>query len=321
MKKVTIWIIWVIFCTVLAGCQKSLELVEVPVAGQPLPTSTMDQQPIIVPTITLTPQLFLPSTATPSPTPVICHEIHGQVERIERNASEPQGSGQPPLTYRIYTPPCYGEFSQATYPVLYILHGQSFRDDQWDNLGIDEAADALISSGEVPPFLIVMPFEENTWLDTYGNPYGALVAEELVKWIDTNYPTCAERLCRAVGGLSRGGGWAIHIGFTRWQLFGSIGAHSTPVFVGDPDRLPGWLQDIPREEIPRVYMDIGNRDQFAAIALEFGSLLAQLRVPHEYYVFQGAHNEEYWSSHVEDYLRWYASPWMGRFESVSNKSQ
>lgn len=321
MKKVSKWIIGLVGWILLTGCQNSLELVEAPLVGHALPTPTITQPSLTIPTITKTPQLFLPSTSTPSPTPVTCQKTNGQVDRLEGDTGAVSDSGQPPLTYRIYTPPCYGEFPEAVYPVLYILHGQSFGDDQWDNLGMDEAADTLISSGELPPFLIVMPLEENTWLDTYGNPYGDLVAEDLVRWVDQNYQTCTDRLCRAIGGLSRGGGWAVHIGFTRWQLFSSIGAHSTPVFVGDPDRLPTWLQDIPREQIPRVYMDIGHRDQFAVIALEFENVLTSLRVPHEYYLFQGAHNEEYWSSHIEDYLRWYASPWKSMFEPVLNNSQ
>ena len=38
--------------------------------------------------------------------------------------------------------------------------------------------------------------------------------------------------------------------------------------------------------------------------------------PHEWYLFNGTHDEAYWSAHVEDYLEWYTRPWLdltGRF--------
>ena len=39
------------------------------------------------------------------------------------------------LPFRIYLPPCYGQPEIRDYPVLYLLHGQTYRDDQWVNLG------------------------------------------------------------------------------------------------------------------------------------------------------------------------------------------
>jgi enterochelin esterase-like enzyme len=255
---------------------------------------------------------------TPTETPYVCQQEQGQVTRHE--AGDPNDPDQPPLTYTIYTPPCFAEIPDATYPVLYIIHGQSFGDDQWDRLGMDEAANRLITSGEAPPFLIVMPLEENTWPDPFETRFGFRMADELVPWIDQHYPTCTERSCRAIGGLSRGGGWAVHIGFTRWQLFGAIGAHSTPVFLSDPYRIPIWLEEITREQWPRIYVDIGDRDMYFKYASDFNDLLTRLDVPHEYNIFEGAHDEEYWSQHVEDYLRWYTSPWLEKFDSNSNNS-
>jgi enterochelin esterase-like enzyme len=41
----------------------------------------------------------------------------------------------------------------------------------------------------------------------------------------------------------------------------------------------------------------------------FHELLDQLEIPHEWQLNPGNHTEDYWSSHVEEYLRWYAAPW------------
>jgi enterochelin esterase-like enzyme len=215
----------------------------------------------------------------------------------------------PPLGFRVYLPPCFDQNAAARYPVLYMIHGQSFNDDQWVRLGIAEAADALINQKQAPPFLIVMPYEKNSYANIYETPFRTAVVEWLVPWIDSRYPTCARRECRAIGGLSRGGAWALHFGFTRWDLFSAVGLHSTPPFIGDPNRFPGWLKAIPPDQIPRIYMDTGRHDYYLAPTTEFEALLVQLQVPHEWYLFTGTHNEEYWSAHVGDYLRWYTASW------------
>jgi enterochelin esterase-like enzyme len=161
----------------------------------------------------------------------------------------------------------------------------------------------------MPPFLIVLPREPDTYGDIYLESFRYDVPDGLVPWMDARYPTCAERACRAIGGLSRGGAWALHLGFTRWELFGAVGMHSTPPFNTDPARFPAWLQAIPEDQLPRIYMDAGRSDPWLSMASAFEALLTQYAVPHEWYLMNGTHDETYWSSHVEDYLRWYAAGW------------
>jgi enterochelin esterase-like enzyme len=209
----------------------------------------------------------------------------------------------------VYLPPCYDANRSTRYPVLYLIHGQTFGDDQWDRLGADEAADALISSGQAAPFLIVMPLERDTYEDIYSGPFEWDLIEGLIPWIDANYHTCAERSCRAIGGLSRGGAWAFRLGFLHWELFGAIGLHSTPPFTGDPEHLSGWLASIPQGELPRMYMDTGRSDWYLVQTSRLENLLVQENVPHEWYLNNGTHDEEYWSAHVENYLEWYSRAW------------
>ena len=57
-------------------------------------------------------------------------------------------------------------------------------------------------------------------------------------------------------------------------------------------------------------MDIGASDpnlMQAATWLE--GLLTKYDLPHEWHMFTGEHEEEYWQAHVEDYLRWYTKDW------------
>ena len=258
------------------------------------------QTEIHSPTATLTP------LATASPTPAPCAEIRGTVV-----ASQVETDLLPaPLDFRVYLPPCYSDHPPVRYPVLYLLHGMNNNDEQWVKIGATTAADALISTGEAPPFLIVMPQEVNWQVDADDTNFGKAVVTALVPWIDQHYAACADRLCRAIGGLSRGSGWAIRLGFSYPDLFGAIGAHSLSPFDGDYDYLPNWLGAIPTESAPRLYIDIGNADISLEYAKFFEAEITRLNFVHEWHIFDGGHNEDYWRAHVMDYLKWYTQPWM-----------
>ena len=214
------------------------------------------------------------------------------------------------MDFRVYLPPCYQEETRQYYPVLYLIHGQSYTDDQWDRLGADEAATRLIESGETPPFLIVMP-HDHKWLEPSKSTFETEFMDELLPWVDAHYRTLPDRKFRAVGGLSRGASWAIHFGLERWDLFSAIGGHSPPVFWDDVSDVRRWLAAIPPEEIPRIYLDIGEADSASimASAVWFEQLLTDQEIPHEWHLNDGGHTEKYWSAHVEQYLRWYAQGW------------
>ncbi len=210
---------------------------------------------------------------------------------------------------RIYYPPCYNPQPESPYPLLVMIHGQTFNDDQWDRLGLDEAADSLILAGESRPFLVFMPLEENTDRDPEDSNFDQVVAEALLPWIEASFPVCRERACRAVGGLSRGATWAVHLGFLRPELFGSIGAHSLTPFYGDVYRLPFWLKRVDLGDLPRFYLDMGEDDWFMEALTQFREAMSKHNVPYEWHLNPGRHEEAYWSSHVLDYLRWYSSGW------------
>ena len=215
-----------------------------------------------------------------------------------------------PLSYRIYLPPCYDEMEDARYPVLYLIHGQNFNDDQWDRLGMDEIADTLIAAEEMSPLLIVMP-RDRSWSQPTEDNFGKVVAEQLLPQIDQNYRTKPQRAYRAVGGLSRGAGWALHLGFPHWEQFGAIGMHSLPVFWTDLPQIRTWLDAIPYQSLPRIYMDLGDRDrpQISKSAIWFEELLTEKSIPHEWHLYPGYHEEAYWQEHLEEYLRWYTQNW------------
>jgi enterochelin esterase-like enzyme len=217
-----------------------------------------------------------------------------------------------PLLFELYLPPCYGIAARAPaggYPLLILLHGQESDDNQWIRLGAVATADRLISSNQSAPFIIAMPYEEYSLQDPADSSFGKLITQGLLPWLDEHYNTCTERTCRAIGGMSRGAAWAVHLGFTDWKDFGEVGAHSLAYFWGDNVMLRQWTRIIPADQFPSMYLDIGDADRYLASATEFEGLLTAYQVPHTWLVNQGEHVEAYWQAHVEEYLRWYSRNW------------
>lgn len=260
----------------------------------------------ILPSFTVAPTL--PATSTPSPvptstiTPLACLTNPGRIEEGSLDSTKPAQE------FRIYLPPCYDEKTDQRYPVLYLLHGQTYTDDQWIRLGAVEVADELILSGESVPFIIVFP-DDRYWNLPPGPGFGQRLEEALIPYIDSTYRTLPDRNQRAIGGMSRGAGWALHLGLTRWDLFGTIGLHSLAVLQKDASEIRDWLRDIPPLSRPRVFMDIGDNDQEYEMAQQVEAQFNAFHLTHEWHLYSGSHTEEYWSAHVEEYIRWYAEGW------------
>jgi enterochelin esterase-like enzyme len=270
----------------------------------PSPTPT----PTIPPTSTISPSLPRPSPIPPTLTATV-FVCSSQTGRIESGYLTPEYLSDY-LDFRIYLPPCYDEQPERRYPVLYLIHGLGYTDDQWVRLGVSEICDNLITLNEIPPFIIVMP-RDRVWKRPSVDKFGQALVEELLPWVDAQYRTLPGREHRAIGGLSRGAAWAVHFGLSRWELFGSIGAHSLPVFLEDELVIEDWIDQIPIESFPRLYLDIGDRDRPEVLesAHWFEELLTDKSIPHEWHLFSGEHEESYWQAHLEQYIRWYAADW------------
>ncbi|MCW5875283.1 MAG: hypothetical protein KIS85_00240 [Anaerolineales bacterium] len=281
----------------LAACAApppAAEAVDATVAPSQTPSPTQSATP--------SPQL-----APAEPAAEACLAAGGEMHELEL-ATERLAD---PMPVYVYTPPCYRLHSQRSYPVLYLIHGQTYTADQWGRLGVAEVADALVAAGELPPFLIVMPQDSRHFAPPEENAFDEVFIEELLPWVEAQFRVDAARENRAVGGLSRGASWAIHLALTHPQLFGAVGGHSPPVFAEEAWRVSGWLGDLAEVAPPRIWLDIGERDQqrILASATWFATLLDEYAIPHQWNLFTGDHSEDYWSRHVELYLRWYATGW------------
>ena len=267
---------------------------------QPLPVDT------VMPAPSATPTMIATRTPLPSATPAGCHESTGRMEWHEL----PEGAAPYMIPFHVYLPPCYDPQGEP-YPLLVLLHGQSDTSELWIRMGIQSLADDLIVSGEVPPFVILMPTEAYYLQDFLESVFGQALFVDLLPWVENEYAVSTDRNCRALGGISRGAAWSALLGIENWENFSAIGTHSVPNAPYSEVRLKFLLDDIPSDSVPRFWMDTGDLDRYRKSAKEFEELLTRRGVPHEWHLNEGAHEEAYWQAHLEDYLRWYASPWWG----------
>jgi len=270
----------------------------------PTPTPTATSPP--VPTATPTPDTA-PSTATAR---LESRALAGRVE---------QGSYHSRLTggqesYRIYLPPDYDQ-EDRRYPVLYLLHGWPYDETHWDILGVDEVADARIVDGELQPFIIVLPGADadGLYVTTSGGSgsFEEQLVNELMPHIDATFRSVQTRDARAIGGISRGGVWALEIAFRHPDAFGIVGAHSPALSANRAPSAfdPFTLMREPGVEGLRIYLSAGDADWARQATQQLHQALNDQGIANRFVVHPGVHVDQLWSQHVDEYLSFYTAGW------------
>ena len=121
----------------------------------------------------------------------------------------------------VYTPPGFNPNGKIKYPVLYLIHGGSDTEETWAKVGhANFIADNLIAQKKAVPMIIVMP---------YGNvrpkpmvDFTKDVINDIIPFIESNYPVLIDSKNRAVAGFSVGGGQTLNIGLTNTDKFAYI---------------------------------------------------------------------------------------------------
>lgn len=126
-------------------------------------------------------------------------------------------------------------------PSVTFLHGFSGSARGWTNVSVfaptvPERIDALVASGELPPFVAAFPdgataLGGTQWTNAPAvGRYQDWVAEDVVRAVEARLGTIPRREARAVVGKSSGGYGALRMGRDRPDVFSLVGVHSGDAF-------------------------------------------------------------------------------------------
>jgi S-formylglutathione hydrolase FrmB len=143
--------------------------------------------------------------------------------------------------YDVYLPPSYDLAPDRAYAVLYLLHGDGGRADDWAAFGLRAKMDQIIASG-APEMIVVMPDgsagsgDLTDWANRWdgSEPVEDQVLD-LVRFVDQSYRTMPDRSTRFIGGLSSGGFGALNLALHHPDLFSTAMSFSGFVAANDPE--------------------------------------------------------------------------------------
>ncbi|HEX6384781.1 MAG TPA: alpha/beta hydrolase-fold protein [Anaerolineae bacterium] len=292
------------------------------VTPTPLPTATASPTPVPLPTLTPLPTLPPTSEVIPaflSAEPANAAFLEQPPATTECSESGllfrsqfPSAVGGPWRYYHAYLPPCYGQDGRA-YAVLYLFHGSVQTDSHWADLGLVHHADRGIRDGRYPPFIAIMPFSGALGNSTSGGDGSieGITVNALLPYVDETYCTWTEAAGRSLGGISRGGYWALMIAFRHSDLFAAVSGHSSHLRFETDGARYNPLATYAEADLSnmRIWLDWGERDFLWAGQQQLHRALTDAGVAHEAHVRGGGHNETYWMVHLQEYLDWHTAAW------------
>jgi len=214
----------------------------------------------------------------------------------------------------VYTPPNYDP--NATYPVLYLLHGIGGTHTEWLDGAPNQIISNLIHAGQLKPLIVVMPNVRARADD--GPPADALdpaniaafdnfvndLRDDLMPFIEQNYSVVRQREGRAIAGLSMGGKEALYIGVTMPETFEYIGAFS-PAWGLVPERLSPDEMTLPEKfkDQTLIFINCGKQDDLLTYAERYNQAFVQNGIQTAYYTIDGGHDFSVWKNGLYLFLR------------------
>ena len=226
----------------------------------------------------------------------------GKIDSISYN-SKTVGTTRKAL---IYTPPKYSK--NKNYPVLYLLHGIGGDEKEWlRGANPQVILDNLYADGEIEDMIVVMPngramkddrpvgnVFDSTKVAAFANFENDLL-NDLIPFIEKNYPVIKNSENRAIAGLSMGGGQTLNFGLGNLDTFTWVGAFSAApntkkpeVLVPDPE--------LARERLNLLWISCGDKDRLLPFSQRTHEYLTKKEVPHIYYIEPGDHDFKVWKN-------------------------
>lgn len=246
---------------------------------------------------------------------------HGTVSKVWYN-SPTLGTDR---RMTVYTPAGY-EKGNKRYPVLYLLHGMGGDENAWSELGrATQILDNLIAQGKARPMIVVMtngnsdlqaaPGESSlgftqptTQLPRTMDGSFETSFPEIVKFIDKNYRTIANKKNRAIAGLSMGGFHSMHISKQYPDMFDYIGLFSAAIMPRENAKssiyedLEGKLARQFAQKPALYWIAIGNTDFLYQANKDYRKMLDEKNYPYTYRESDGGHIWRNWRIYLSEFL-------------------
>lgn len=220
----------------------------------------------------------------------------------------------------VFLPADYDE--NKKYPVLYLLHGLDGSHRTWRNKSADIILQNLYYFDNVPEMIVVCPNsavnkEENTdGLDIIDkiNIYdltGKDLIENLMPYINKNYPVKTGRENTAIAGNSMGGRNTLYTAFTYPELFGYVGAFSSSNVL--PDETYGGimhplLQELTlpssTDDFKLLMLCVGRSDDVCGgVTYKLHDLMTAKGINHIFYDVEGGHQNTVWQNALYNFAK------------------
>ena len=206
------------------------------------------------------------------------------------------------------------------YPVVYLLHGATGNCKYY----LEKVKASLPDIADEKGMIFVTPDALNSWyIDSpirKDLQYETFTSKELIEYIDSNYPTLADRKHRAVTGLSMGGHGALYLAFRHRDVYGACGSMSGGVdFRGFPQNWEikltlgemahnrkRWDANAAINQIDRIQnhnldiiIDCGEDDFFIECNKTLHERLLGRGIDHDFITRPGGHNPQYWNNSID----------------------
>lgn len=227
---------------------------------------------------------------------------HGTIDTISYNSTT-VGTIRKALIYR---PPGYSK--DKKYPVLYLLHGIGGDEMEWLNGGHPEVIlDNLYADKKVESMIVVLPNGRAMKNDhATGNIFDKEKVEafatfekdllnDLIPFIENNYPVIKDPEHRAIAGLSMGGGQSLNFGLGNLDKFAWVGGFSSAPNTKKPEELvPDPAKA--KQQLKLLWISCGDKDGLIGFSQRTHNYLVTNNVPHIYYVDHGYHDFKVWKN-------------------------
>jgi S-formylglutathione hydrolase FrmB len=217
------------------------------------------------------------------------------------------------------------------FPVVYLLHGYSGNHGSW----LKDAPQLQYRADQYQVMLVCPDGGYGSWY--YDSPindsikYETFITKELIPYIDSNFPTSANKDHRAITGLSMGGHGGLFLGIRHSDLFGNAGSvcggvdirpfpnswdikKSLGTIIEHPQNWTDYsVVTIAKNLKPgqiHIIFDCGVSDFFIDVNRSLHQVLLTNKIDHDYTERPGGHNKAYWSNSIDYQLQFFAKKFM-----------